>query len=225
MTNHQIKKILISKGVNGLYHSNTVETSLSFLKAGGLISRGVCEDLGYPQTPQKSDQLDKDFDIYYDLFFDSVDIHERAHNANYYGPVLFEYDISVLDSIPEGCIRITKSNPVDWNVNASENERYFTNDCELGFCFTKGDFGQHITIKAQNAPLPFIYLRRIIITNPCNDYMNYYANAVKAINQSISDNNLDIVLVERDCPDYCKCFNFYSNNYNVKNHYKLGGNQ
>ena len=224
MTNHQIKEILISKGVNRLYHSNTVETSLSFIRAGGLLSRGLCEDLGYSQTPQQSDQLDRDFDIYYDLFFDSVDIHERAHSANYYGPVLFVYDVKVLDCIPEGCVRITKINPVHWNANSSENERYFTNENELGFCFTKGDFGQHITIKAQNTPLPFTYLSKIIITNPCNDYMNYYINAVNAIKRYISNNDISVVLEVRVCPEYCKCFDFYSKNYNVERHYKLGGN-
>ena len=123
MTNREIVEILTSKCVNRLYHSNTVETAISFLRAGGLLSRGLCEHLGYPQTPQNSDQLDREFDIYYDLFFDSVDIHERAHNANYYGPVLFEYNISVLDSIPEGCIRITKSNPINWNANITEDEQ------------------------------------------------------------------------------------------------------
>lgn len=225
MTNQKIKNILISKGVNRLYHSNTVETSLSFLRVGGLLSRGLCEDMNYPQTPQQSDQLDRAFDIFYDLFFDSVDIHERAHNANYYGPVLFEYDVTVLDSIAEGCIRITKSNPVHWNADASENEKYFTNEDELKLCFIKGDFGQHITIKAQNNPLSFSYLRRIVITNPHNDYMNYYTNAINTIRRIIIDNNLAINLVERICPDSCKCFDFYSNDNKVINHYKLGGNQ
>lgn len=225
MTNREIVEILTSKCVNRLYHSNTVETAISFLRAGGLLSRGLCEHLGYPQTPQNSDQLDREFDIYYDLFFDSVDIHERAHNANYYGPVLFEYNISVLDSIPEGCIRITKSNPINWNANITEDEKYFTNEDELGYSFIKGDFGQHITIKGQDTSLPFTYLNRILITDPRNNYKDYYVNAINTINRYISNNGLAVVLEKRNCPDYCKCFDFYSNNFNVVKHYKLGGNK
>ena len=159
------------------------------------------------------------------MFVDSVDIYERAHNANYYGPVLFVYDVGVLDSIPESCIRITKSNPVHWDANASENEKYFTDEDELVFCFIKGDFGQHITIKSQNAPLPFTYLSRIIITDPHNDYMAYYVNAVDAISRCIRDNDLAVVLEERRCLEYYKCSEFYSNNSNVEKHYKLGGNR
>ena len=113
MTNKTIREILLKKGVSKLYHTNTVETSLSFLKNGGLLSRGLCEDLKCPQTGQYTDSLDKEYDIYYDIFFDSVEI-QRITGVSYYGPVLFVYNINVLDDIEEGHIRITKMNPDKW---------------------------------------------------------------------------------------------------------------
>lgn len=68
MTNFEIKQILISKQINYLYHSNTVETSITFLRHGGLLSRGAVEKNGLNQTPQRSDEIDKQLGIYNDIF-------------------------------------------------------------------------------------------------------------------------------------------------------------
>ncbi len=78
MTNAQIKRTLIEKGVSNLYHANTVETSLSFFNAGGLLSRGLCKDMGYPQTAQYSDKSDKRYNIIYEIFFNSMEIQGRT---------------------------------------------------------------------------------------------------------------------------------------------------
>ena len=43
MNNQKIKSILIDKGVQYLYHANTVPTACTFLENGGLLSRAYVE--------------------------------------------------------------------------------------------------------------------------------------------------------------------------------------
>ena len=52
-----------------LYHGNSVITSLSFILNKKLFSRKYGEDNAIPQTFQKSDDKDKEQDIYNDIFF------------------------------------------------------------------------------------------------------------------------------------------------------------
>lgn len=73
---------LMDKGIDELYHANSVATACQFLRSRSLISRGTVERLGVTQTPQSSDDLDKRYGIWFDVFADSVDIHNRARRAN-----------------------------------------------------------------------------------------------------------------------------------------------
>lgn len=83
----EVKKVLIHKGVTELFHVNSVITSLTFINNGGLLSRETVEKYNLPQTDQQSDDIDKKFNIYNDIFFDSVDIYERAKDVNNYGVI------------------------------------------------------------------------------------------------------------------------------------------
>lgn len=218
MTNQEIKQILMSKGVTELYHANSVETSLTFLKNNGLISRGVCEDKNFPQSSQDSDNTDKNFGIYYDIFFDSVDVHERSSNANFYGPVLFVYSINVLDTVEEGSIKITKSNPKSWDDNITENDKYFTDIDDLRMGFRKGNFGQHITIVNRLTPLPFDHLKRIILNFPENNNKPIFRQAYT----SIKNEAKNIKLILTVCNSVCKCNRFYAINSNQNKLFGLG---
>lgn len=80
---------LSEKGVTELHHANSVATACQFIRAGSLLSRGSVERLGVAQTPQASDEADRRYSIWFDVFLDSVDIHKRASRANVYGPVMF----------------------------------------------------------------------------------------------------------------------------------------
>ena len=104
----KVRGILESKGIEFLHHANTVLTSAYFLQRGHLLSRGTVEKSGASQTPQKSDELDKKYSLWYDVFTDGVDIHHRAKRKNEYGPVLFELTLDALTSINGGRIWITK---------------------------------------------------------------------------------------------------------------------
>lgn len=132
MTNIEIKNVLLEHGVNYLYHCNTVETSLSFLKSGGLLSREQCLKMNLPQTPQVTDEIDKKYNIFNDIFFDSIEIQKKT-GISYYGPVLFVYDINVLDLIDNEKIRVTRKNPINWISLDTESNRYFTDIDTLFF--------------------------------------------------------------------------------------------
>ena len=222
MTNTQIKQLLLSRGVHHLYHTNTVATSLSFLQNGGLLSRGLCNDMHLPQTEQYTDKLDQDYDIFYDIFFDSIEI-QRITGISYYGPVLFEYNIDVLDIVNEGDIRVSKMNPQKWRKTSSENERYFNDYETLAFCYDPYDFGQHIMLKNQTKSLPFDFLEKIVLSNPQQDENSLFESAKTAIEDVIDDEWIDVPLLIRDYNYNDRFFETYKNREKLNKHYSIGG--
>lgn len=205
----RIKEILLSHDVTKLYHANTVVTALSFLRSGGLLSRGYAEDMNVPQTPQKTDDSDKLFDIYYDIFFDATDIHQRTRSLNFYGPVSFVYSIDVLDH-PDIEVKVTKYNPQYWNNNQNADQRYFLIESELELHYDDTNFGEHITICNMHTPLPFKpYLQKIVMENPQIENTRYFDNAVIAIQKELVNQGITVPLCIRECPEDCNCHNAY----------------
>lgn len=153
-------EVLKNKGVDLLFHANTVATSLTFLNSNGLLSRQYVEENGLTQTKQYTDSTDKILGVYNDIFFDSCDIHARASRSNLYGPVLFVYDVRLLE-IYESVLGITKSNPCRWNTAMSFEERYFQSPEEVSANFCYGTFEQHITLRNIGC-LDFAYLKYIV---------------------------------------------------------------
>ena len=93
-----------------LYHANSVITSLGFITSKKLFSRKYGEDTGLLQTYQKSDEADKQKDIFNDIFFDNSDIGKE--NICYYGPITFVFRAQeILHSERE--IKITRYNPIE----------------------------------------------------------------------------------------------------------------
>ena len=204
------KICLLQAGVNKLYHCNSVVTSLSYIQCGGLLSRQTAENMGLPQTSQETDTTDKALGIYNDVFFDSVDIHERAHRTNDYGAVLFIYSIDVLDSLLTYDIGITYDNPIRWDIEMSEEKRYLQSPSDF-FFFNKGNFCQHITVRNISTPLSFDYLEEIVIDNPGEERCSYLDNAVACLVDALRRQNLDIPLRIRTCPASCSCMEKYQN--------------
>lgn len=208
-SSQEVKQILLSRGVTNLYHANTVVTSLSFIRTGGLLSREYAEKIGVPQTPQQSDARDKELRVYNDIFFDSVDIHERAKAVNDYGPVTFVYSLNVLD-ITGIDVKVTKSNPINWPVDMEEAERYFASEEELSTCFVRGNFGQHITFR-NTAQLPLIpYLTAILLEDPKIENTKYFNDALSALNEELRRNGISIPVTVRSCPPNCHCHEQYA---------------
>ena len=207
-----IKRLLLNKGITHLYHVNTVVTSLTYINNGGLLSRGDVVDLNLPQTPQSSDDTDKAFDIFYDIFFDSDDIHERAMRINYYGAVTFKYSVDVLDAFEDCDILITKDNPIRWEHSMSFDELYFTTETEICFGFSKGEFPKHITIKKPHRIVPFHFLEEIIIDEPYDISNEQYQIALSTLQNTLLEYGYsDIPLVTRECGSSCTCKDTYKN--------------
>lgn len=220
LTNAKIKQILLEKGVTHLYHANTVATASVFFENDGLLSRGVVEDRGLFQTPQESDDNDKRVDVFYDIFFDSVDIHQRIKDLNYYGPVLFVYSIDLLDALPIGSVRITKDNPIRWNPLMGENDKYFLSEEELYSCFIRGNFGQHITIRHQTVPLSFDYLEQVVIDDPGISYTLAFEAASSHLFELMKEHTNGIPLVVRQCEPTCQCKEQYGRKQSGYVHYR-----
>ena len=206
-----VKRILLMHNVDKLYHVNTVVTSLTFLNNNGLLSREYVEKMHLQQSAQESDETDKYWGIYNDIFFDSVDIHERIKNINYYGPVTFVYSVDLLDSLNEYEINVTKDNPVHWKEGSRKEDNYYTDATELENAFTKGAFYQHITVK-NIEKIPYNYLEKIIIENPGENKKEYLDDAVTTIKSVIEEKQLNVLLEIRNCSDSCNCLNTYDSN-------------
>lgn len=210
MKSSYVKNFLKSVGVDKLYHVNTVVTSLSFINQGGLLSRQTAEIMGVPQTPQSSDDIDREFGIYNDIFFDSVDIHERAGRPNDYGPVMFVYAIDVLDSLRDYDICITKDNPIRWNTNMEYSDKYFTEIKDLALYFCKGNFFQHITVKDISVPMPFDYLEEIVIDDPGMEHIELLNKAKESIESSLDRIGIRVPVNVRKCSLNCSCLSKYT---------------
>lgn len=140
---------------DGLYHANSVSTSISFIKHKKLYSRSY-GDKEFPdeQTPQWSDNLDKKAGVINDIFFDNCDCRLLSKAGSAYGPVTFVLDENMLKDNSLN-IRITKTNPAmdkkEWSDLLYEN-KYFKDIEELkaeaensSFPF-RTSFSHHTTI-------------------------------------------------------------------------------
>jgi len=119
-----------------LFHANTVRTSKTFIEHGAILSRKYIEDHELNQTPQKSDQIDKKFEIW-DLIF-SLDLLQKV-------------------SIPS--VRITRKNPIYWRDEDTEEMKYYMSTDEFKSDFKSGnklrDGGNHIILSTLSGKLPF----------------------------------------------------------------------
>lgn len=198
----QLKQLLIEHNVEYLYHANTVATAVTFLSYGGLLSRGAVEEQNLFQTPQESDSLDKQLGVFFNIFFDSDDIHARAHDINAYGP----NSIDVFDTLLDKVVKVTKDNPIRWDETTTETERYFTELIPMSLVYHKGAFQQHLTICNMHDPLAFSpYLVKVLIENPNIPNTVYFDKAVDTIQNLLECNGLDVPLEVRQCSNDCNC--------------------
>lgn len=203
---------LIDEGIDELHHANSVATACQFLRSRSLMSRGTVERLGITQTPQSSDDLDKRYGIWFDVFADSVDIHNRARRANAYGPVMFVFDTELINRSYTGRIWVTKLNPTKWS-GKSEKQRWFQDKEDLEDNLTKGTFDQMLVFRHCGGELPFKkFLKRIILDDPqrtTEEDVDLYSMAVGALRLAMSDSGLDIPIERRVCRAGCKCNDNY----------------
>lgn len=207
-----VYQALDDKGVRTLHHANSVITACQFLRSRSLMSRGTVERLGVRQTEQSSDQLDKRYGIWFDVFVDSVDIHARARRSNVYGPVLFEFDSRIIEKTYTGRIWVTKLNPTKW-ADRSEGQRWFQDKNDLETNFVRGEFDQMVVLRHCGGELPFkSYLNRIVLDDPQQETpegVDLYSSAHGALTLAMADSGLDVPIERRVCAAGCRCIGNY----------------
>lgn len=203
----------MAKGVHSLHHANSVQTACLFLQQGRLLARGTVEERGFHQTAQISDDMDRSYGIWYDIFLDSVDIHARASQRNFYGPVLFVIDLSVFDERWLSTVWITKKNPTKWRPNDAPADRYFQSIDELERDFVRGNFGQMIMLRHVGGVLRLgPYLKELVVDDPhwTFDGLDVYAQTIGALRASAWQGRLgEIAISRRTCPAECGCSGQY----------------
>lgn len=208
----QVYEVLKYKGIESIYHANSVITACQFLRSGSLMSRGTVERKGLYQTPQVSDPTDKKKGIWFDIFTDSVDIHDRAKRANFYGPVLFALDLQIIKKSYTGMVWVTKLNPMKWG-HKRHNRRYFTSKKDLKDNFLYGQFDHMIVFRHCGGELPFKkYLRKIILDDPSIESrsgIDYYSMAYGAIRLAMTDGGINAKITKRECRSSCRCRSDY----------------
>lgn len=198
-----------SKDIHVLYHANTTRTSITYFNQNGLLSRGAVENLGLDQSVQSSDDADKILGVWNDVFLDSTDLHSYFSRQNLYGPILFEFDVSLVKDLKYE-IWITKNNPIYWDKDTPLETRYFQTIEELETDWKKYPRQKMmITIRNNSSPILFESVRRVVVDDPrakiIEDDIRLFNEASKAIKENIPEGHiLKGKLKVRECTN-CWC--------------------
>jgi len=202
-------EFLKEKGITHFFHANTLTTALTFIENNGLLSRGLVEKLGLNQTIQSSDDDDKRFDVWDDIFVDTTDLHGYFPRQNLYGPILFKFNIEFLleDTLD---IWITKNNPIYWNNTLTNQDKYFQDINDLQTNWDIFDRQRKMfTIRKADKPILFNNLEKIIVDNPkvqLQDNTHLFNEVVKELNAKAEENNFfKGKFEERSCEASCFC--------------------
>lgn len=208
LNNQELYTLLKDKGIENFFHANTLTTSLTFLEEKGLMSRGLVEAKGLPQTEQSSDEDDKKFDVWNDMFLDIIDLHGYFPRQNLYGPILFKFNIEFLNEDTFE-IWITKNNPIYWNESDSMEEKYFQSVEELKENWDKYDIQRKMfTIKNATTPILFDYLEKIIVDDPCVSIEDGAIVLSKVLKDELSE-LINKELISKDFFEWRQCTSCY----------------
>ena len=215
----ELYDFLSSKKFKYFFHANTVKTSCTLIRQNGLLSRGEIEARKLPMTPQFSDDIDKRFDVWNDIFLDIVDLHGYFPRQNVYGPVCFKISNEFLldKNLPNICI--TKNNPIYWNVEMTEEEKYYSsvNEYIVDFeeCMRNNTIQTKMfTIHNTGKRIPFKkYLVEVILDNPAVKVNNValYALAKEALLTSLNDSEISADILKTRTCNGCFCKDNYLN--------------
>ncbi len=212
LDNQELYNLFERKGVKNLFHANTVATSITYIEEGGLLSRQDIDDNGFYQTPQTSDDIDKLFDVFGDVFLDTIDLHKHFSRQNHYGPVLFIFNLELIRN-SELNIWVTKDNPINWDRHSDLKDNYFQSVEELSETWDSFDVQRKMfTIRKPAKPILFEYLECIVLDNPkvlINEDISLRKESRKALENAVSGNDrLQGLLEWREC-GHCFCQDNY----------------
>lgn len=205
--NLALHQVLTEKGFTHFHHANTVATAMTFIQSQGLLSRGEVERRGLVQTQQASDQEDRNYDVWNDVFLDILDLHGFFPRQNIYGPILFKFNIDFLlnDDLD---IWVTKNNPMYWNSQTKQENKYFRDIHEIERTWTEYPIQQRMyTIRRPALPILFGHLEEIIIDNPgVNIYGDVilFSEAYQAIEGVLGFNDRNKLTVRSCMNCFCK---------------------
>jgi len=207
-------EVLSEERVTQLHHANSVATACQFIRSRALLSRGSVKRLGLAQTPQDSDEADRRYSIWFDVFLDSVDIHSRASRANVYGPVQFVFTLNIINKNSTGRIWVTKKNPTKW-AGKPYKERWFQDKEDLDENFVKGRFDQRVVLRHCGGELPFgKHLKKIILDDPGrlpNKNGDFYSMAVDTLRLAKQDAGISVPIKRHQCVDPSTCKDYWGN--------------
>ncbi len=149
ISSKSLYKILKDKEVTHLFHANTVATSLTIIEAKCLLSRYQVEVDELAQSFQKSDANDKKYDVWDHVYLDGTDHHKKYGQSNFYGPVLFVFNLELLASQSFQKVYIMRSNPHFWNEKTTEDEKFYRNIEEVN--------ENYLTKKGNDAQIMFTF--------------------------------------------------------------------
>lgn len=215
----ELYDFLSGRGYKYFFHANTVRTSCTLIRQGGLFSRGEIATRKLPMTPQSSDDIDKLFDVWNDIFLDIVDLHGYFPRQNLYGPVCFKMSNEFLldKNLPNICI--TKNNPIYWEQNMLDGEKYFLSVSEYASEFDENMGNGTIqtkmfTIHNTSKRIPFEkYLTEVILDDPAVaiDGVVLFDTAKKALVTSLCETGFDSSILKIRTCNNCFCKTNYSN--------------
>lgn len=90
-----------------------------------------------------------------------------------------------------------------------DSEKYFQSMEQLEREFVKGRFNQHITVRHMMNPVPFTYLKRVVLDNPQIDNTQYFENAYGYMQGLINSFCPGVPLEIRNCEPGCMCRALY----------------
>jgi hypothetical protein len=210
----RIYEVLKDKGVTSIYHANSVIASCHFLRNRCLLSRGSVDKLGLFQTSKISKLIGRNYGIWDDIFADTADIHKLAGSQNSRGPVLFELDIEIIKNTYTGKVWVTKSHPIDWEMNTNHERRWFVSSNDLDHYFSYGDADHMAVFRHCGGKLPIQnHLKSIILDDPkictLTDQIDYFSMAYGAIRLAMTEGGIEVPIVKRVCADDCGCLESY----------------
>lgn len=226
----EVYGILREKGLQYLYHANTVATALTFIKQNALLSRHYVEANNLVQTWQKSDAADKVHDVWNHVFLDGEDLHIRYSKENNYGPITFRMKLELLNSPDLEHVYITKSNPWYWKDNTPLEKKFYSDIEELKRDYLTGrklDSQIMFTFKdasksiALNKYLIAIGIDRphILINVRSGGQKNVGEYTYEKITKTLNDSGLGDIPVgfrHESGKRYCRCNFNYTFFYNFK---------
>ena len=216
----ELYEVLQRKGISHFHHANTMRTSITFIRAGTLLSRQFVESKMLIQSEQSSDHKDKEFGVWDDVFLDGLDLHGRFRRPNLYGPVMFKIKLEILLEPNFENMYVTTNNPIYWKADSL---KYYEDIIKIDQDYLTGNYLSDARIMFTiKSPEDHIRLDKfcdeIIVDNPnllfAQTGERIVDRAAGKISKVLSESNLKHIPVrirhEGISNLYCSCFFQYN---------------